>query len=200
MRTVTSGRISASSQASSALSTASLTVVSSALRLLSKPSRCRFLAKNSETEISRCFSASSWALVASRLTAPPAARRLRHGCFRVGLGLAAAVTLVVGGARVEPGGRPPLRAGRALARGDLAAAGLWRPALPPTGFAGGTLAGGLGCGARVGADRIRVVGLEVGPRAADLQGRRAPRRARGCPVMSTLRGAAEALGTSKRVA
>ena len=26
-----------------------------ALRLLSKPSRCRFLVKNSETEISRCF-------------------------------------------------------------------------------------------------------------------------------------------------
>ncbi len=48
-----SGRIPASSHASRALSTASLTVVSSALRGLSKPSRCRFLAKNSETEISR---------------------------------------------------------------------------------------------------------------------------------------------------
>src|SRR5690348_3366235 len=43
----------ASSQASSALSTASLTQVRSALRGLSKPSRCRFLVKNSETEISR---------------------------------------------------------------------------------------------------------------------------------------------------
>ena len=37
----------ASSQASRELSTASLTVVSSALRGLSNPSRCRFLAKNS---------------------------------------------------------------------------------------------------------------------------------------------------------
>ena len=43
----------ASSQASSALSTASFTQVSSALRGLSKPSRWRFLVKNSETEISR---------------------------------------------------------------------------------------------------------------------------------------------------
>src|SRR5438552_18714001 len=51
--TTTSGRIPASSQASSALSTASLTQVSSALRGLSKPRRCRFLVKNSETEISR---------------------------------------------------------------------------------------------------------------------------------------------------
>ena len=50
--TQTSGRIPASSQASSELSTASLTVVSSALRGLSKPSRCRFLAKNSLTDIS----------------------------------------------------------------------------------------------------------------------------------------------------
>src|SRR5437867_5568477 len=48
-----SGRIPASSQASSALSTASLTQVSRALRGLSKPRRCRFLVKNSETEISR---------------------------------------------------------------------------------------------------------------------------------------------------
>ena len=51
--TVTSGRIPASSQASSALSTASLTQVNSAFRGLSKPSRCRFFVKNSETEISR---------------------------------------------------------------------------------------------------------------------------------------------------
>src|SRR3989449_5410789 len=52
--TTTSGRIPASSQASSALSTASLTQVSSALRGLSNPRRWRFLVKNSETEISRC--------------------------------------------------------------------------------------------------------------------------------------------------
>ena len=50
---MTSGRMPASSQASSALSTASLTQVSSALRGLSKPSKWRFLVKNSETEISR---------------------------------------------------------------------------------------------------------------------------------------------------
>src|SRR5262249_56431066 len=52
--TTMSGRIPASSQASSALSTASFTHVKRALRGLSKPSRCRFLVKNSETEISRC--------------------------------------------------------------------------------------------------------------------------------------------------
>src|SRR5438093_11990860 len=51
--TTTSGGIPASSQASSALSTASLTQVSSALRGLSNPRRCRFFVKNSETEISR---------------------------------------------------------------------------------------------------------------------------------------------------
>src|SRR6266567_4979999 len=51
--TTTSGRIPASSQASSALSTASLTQVRSALRGLSNPRRWRFLVKNSETEISR---------------------------------------------------------------------------------------------------------------------------------------------------
>src|SRR5215510_11386881 len=43
----------ASSDASSALSTASFTHVSSAFLGLSNPSRCRFLVKNSETEISR---------------------------------------------------------------------------------------------------------------------------------------------------
>src|SRR5258707_6746995 len=43
----------ASSAASSALSTASLTQVRSALRGLLKPSRWRFFVKNSETEISR---------------------------------------------------------------------------------------------------------------------------------------------------
>src|SRR6266849_5299323 len=51
--TTTSGRMPASSDASSALSTASFTQVSSAFRGLSKPSRWRFLVKNSETEISR---------------------------------------------------------------------------------------------------------------------------------------------------
>src|SRR5437773_517787 len=51
--TTTSGRIPASSDASSALSTASFTQVRSALRGLSKPRRWRFLVKNSETEISR---------------------------------------------------------------------------------------------------------------------------------------------------
>ncbi len=53
MWTQISGRMPASSQASRALSTASLTVVSRALRGLSKPSRWRFLAKNSLTEMSR---------------------------------------------------------------------------------------------------------------------------------------------------
>src|SRR5437762_12944696 len=51
--TTTSGRIPASSQASSALSTASFTQVRSDLRGLSNPRRCRFLVKNSDTEISR---------------------------------------------------------------------------------------------------------------------------------------------------
>src|SRR5439155_16068322 len=57
MMTLTFGRMPASSHASSELSTASLTVVSSALRGLSNPSRWRFLAKNSETEISFCLAA-----------------------------------------------------------------------------------------------------------------------------------------------
>ncbi len=47
----------ASSHASSELSTASLTAVRSAFCGLSKPSRWRFLVKNSETEISRCLAA-----------------------------------------------------------------------------------------------------------------------------------------------
>src|SRR5204862_3759622 len=51
--TTTSARMLASSDASSALSTASLTQVRSAFLGLSKPSRWRFLVKNSETEISR---------------------------------------------------------------------------------------------------------------------------------------------------
>ncbi len=61
-----SGTMPASSQASSELSTASLTVVSSALRGLSKPSRWRFLAKNSLTEISRCLAAIASAVARRR--------------------------------------------------------------------------------------------------------------------------------------
>src|SRR4051812_10092616 len=57
MTTVMSGRMPPSSQASRELSTASLTVVSRALRGLSNPSRWRFFAKNSETEMSRCLAA-----------------------------------------------------------------------------------------------------------------------------------------------
>ena len=70
-----SGRIPASSQASRALSTPSLTAVSRALRGLSKPSRWRFLVKNSETEISR------WRLARSSALArvPPGTVRDRLG-------------------------------------------------------------------------------------------------------------------------
>jgi len=51
-----SGRIPASSHASRLLSTASFIVVRSDLLLLSNPRRCLFFAKNSEIEISLCFS------------------------------------------------------------------------------------------------------------------------------------------------
>ena len=90
----------ASSQASSELSTASFTVVSSAFDGLSKPSRWRFFAKNSETEMSRACLASSaaerrgaerstlWASLALRASLRAALRarlRLRAGlrarCF-----------------------------------------------------------------------------------------------------------------------
>ena len=57
--TTTSGRMPASSEASSALSTASLTQVRSAFLGLSKPSRWRFLVKNSDTEMSRWRAPSS---------------------------------------------------------------------------------------------------------------------------------------------
>ena len=67
MWTQISGRMPASSQASRALSTASLTVVSRALRGLSKPSRWRFLAKNSLTEMSRWPAAIDWAVARRRL-------------------------------------------------------------------------------------------------------------------------------------
>src|SRR5581483_8504676 len=71
--TMTSGKMPASSQASSALSTASLTQVSSALRGLSKPSRWRFLVKNSETEISRWRAPISTAETVARGSAAGAA-------------------------------------------------------------------------------------------------------------------------------
>src|SRR5581483_6105291 len=64
--TITSGKMPASSHASSALSTASFTQVSSALRGLSKPRRCLFLVKNSETEISRCRAPISTAVTVAR--------------------------------------------------------------------------------------------------------------------------------------
>src|SRR5438874_8403436 len=77
--TTTSGSIPASSHASSALSTASLTQVSNALRGLSNPKRCRFLVKNSDTEISRwrapistavtaCFGSVAGGLVSEEFT------------------------------------------------------------------------------------------------------------------------------------
>ena len=78
--TVTSGRMPASSEASRALSTASLTQVSSAFRGLSKPRRCRFLVKNSETEISR---------------------------WRAPISTAETPVLVGGGARPDPAWRQP---------------------------------------------------------------------------------------------
>ena len=61
--TFTSGKTRASSQASRALSTASFTAVRRALRGLSNPNKCRFFSKNSAMEISRCFLASSSALL-----------------------------------------------------------------------------------------------------------------------------------------
>src|SRR5436190_16821659 len=60
-----------SSQASRELSTASFTAVSSAFRGLSNPSRCRFLAKNSLTEISRCFVAIVSAVMRRRVLPLP---------------------------------------------------------------------------------------------------------------------------------
>src|SRR2546425_3525917 len=62
--TTTSGRIPASSQASSALSTPSLTQVSSAFRGLSSPRRCGFLVKTSETETSRSRAPNATAVTA----------------------------------------------------------------------------------------------------------------------------------------
>src|SRR5881397_189752 len=94
--TTTSGRIPASSQASSALSTASLTQVSRALRGLSKPRRCRFLVKNSETEISRWRAPISTAETGGLGAAETA-------------GLGAAETAGLGAAETAGSGRPFLR-------------------------------------------------------------------------------------------
>lgn len=81
-----SGRIDASSQASSALSTASLTVVRSAFRGLSNPRRCRFLAKNSETEMSLCFvamdSAFACVLFVVFLAAIPPSLAVKTACMQ----------------------------------------------------------------------------------------------------------------------
>ena len=99
MCTQISGRMPASSQASSELSTASFTLVSSALRGESKPSRWRFLAKNSLTEMSRWPAASVWAV----------ARRLAGGLAAVAVGLAvlsatAALSADAGAAAASFGG------------------------------------------------------------------------------------------------
>src|SRR5690348_7502767 len=61
----------ASSQASRELSTASLTAVRRAFLGLSKPSRCLFFAKNSLTEMSRCFAAIDSAVTPRRLGCSP---------------------------------------------------------------------------------------------------------------------------------
>src|SRR5215467_7568282 len=61
----------ASSQASSELSTASLTAVRRAFLGLSKPSRCLFFAKNSLTDMSRCFAAMDSAVTARRFGCSP---------------------------------------------------------------------------------------------------------------------------------
>ena len=98
-----SGRMPASSQASSELSTASFTVVRSALRGLSNPSRWRFFAKNSATEMSRCFVAISSAVLVSAcallglrrrvfLRGPGPSRRLRSLACR-GLGAPVVISL-----------------------------------------------------------------------------------------------------------
>src|SRR5215467_2164771 len=66
-----SGTMPASSQASSELSTASFTDVRRAFLGLSKPRRCLFLAKNSLTDISRCFAAIDSAVTARRFGCSP---------------------------------------------------------------------------------------------------------------------------------
>ena len=67
MMTTISGKMPPSSHASSELSTASLTVVSNALRALSKPRRWRFLTKNSLTDTSFWRAAISSAVAPRRL-------------------------------------------------------------------------------------------------------------------------------------
>src|SRR5215472_16973025 len=69
----------ASSQASSELSTASLTAVRRAFLGLSKPSRCLFFAKNSLTDMSRCFAAIDSAVTARRFGCSPVS--LTFGIF-----------------------------------------------------------------------------------------------------------------------
>src|ERR1051326_2557503 len=94
MMTATSGRIPASSQASSELSTASFTAVNNAFRGLSNPKRWRFLAKNSETQIARCFAAGVSAVT-------------RAGGLRGLIGRASIVGLDVADARRSTGIRSP---------------------------------------------------------------------------------------------
>ena len=80
----------ASSHASRELSTPSLTVVSSAFEGLSNPSRWRFLAKNSETEMSRCRPAISLAVI--RVRAPERSPGADFGALVLrGFGLGAPV-------------------------------------------------------------------------------------------------------------
>src|SRR5690348_7336110 len=62
----------ASSQASRELSTASLTAVRRAFLGLSNPRRCLFFAKNSLTDMSRCFAAIDSAVTARRFGCSPA--------------------------------------------------------------------------------------------------------------------------------
>ena len=119
----------ASSQASSELSTASLIVVSSAFEGLSKPSRWRFLTKNSETEISRCFCASDSAVTRGALFARAALGAGEAGS--VGSGGGAALGLRSCGARAACGSWAP-----APNRSSWGSAGV-RPRLAP--------AFGLGC-------------------------------------------------------
>jgi len=69
----------ASSQASRELSTASLTAVRRAFLGLSKPSRCLFFAKNSLTDMSRCFAAIDSAVTARRFHCSPVS--LTFGIF-----------------------------------------------------------------------------------------------------------------------
>ena len=101
MWTQISGRMPASSQASRALSTASLTVVSRALRGLSKPSRWRFLAKNSLTEMSRWLAAIDWAVARRRLAV---FRWFRLPIRAVGVAVDFGVQLVVVDSRFGFGG------------------------------------------------------------------------------------------------